>query len=181
MNPFHHLLSLILLMVLPALAYGSSYAPLADFSLVSENPQCRLTSMHESFLHHWTPPAHFFKIPPYPHAVLVSAMPSGNAQVHGQAYLTLPSAVLLTPDMPEKILEFYKRNLGAGWHQAEDVGLIYLYRLPQPVSSGAVLTEQLMSKPGSIPHIAIDMGLNPCDQKIGRGARTRITIVSPPR
>lgn len=108
-------------------------------------------------------------------------MPSGNAQVHGQAYHTLPSAVLLTPDMPEKILEFYKRNLGAGWHQAEDVGLIYLYRLPQPVSSGAVLTEQLMSKPGSIPHIAIDMGLNPCDQKIGRGARTRITIVSPPR
>jgi hypothetical protein len=180
MKPFH-LLNLVSLIILPTLAYGSSYAPLADFSSVSKNPECRLTSMHESFLHHWTPPAHFFMIPPYPNAVLVSAMPSGNAQVHGQAYQTLPSAVLLTPDLPEKVLEFYKRSLGAGWFQAEDLGMIYLYRLPRPVTSGTALTQQLMSKPGSIPHIALDMGLHPCDQQIGRGARTRITVVAPPR
>jgi hypothetical protein len=175
-----HLMSLVLLMM-PTVVHGSSYAPLADFSAVSKNPQCRLTSMHESFLQHWTPPAQYFPIPPYPNAVMVSAMPSGKAQIHGQAYQTLPSAVLLTPDLPEKILEFYKRNLGAGWHQAEDLGMIYLYRLPRPVSSGSALTQQLMSKPGSIPHIAIDMSLNPCDQQIGRGARTRITVVAPPR
>lgn len=175
------LMILALLMMLPTLATGSSYAPPADFSAVSRNPQCRLTSMHQSFLQHWTPPAQYFPIPPYPNAVLVSAIPSGKAQVHGQAYQTLPSAVLLTPDLPDRILEFYKQHLGPEWYQAEDLGMIYLYRLPRPVSSGATLTQQLMSMPGSIPHIAIDMGLNPCDQQIGRGARTRITVVAPPR
>ena len=176
-----YLLSLVSLIVLPTFAYGSSYAPLADFSAVSKNPQCRLTSMHESFLNNWTPPAQYFMVPPYPNAVLASAMPSGKAQIHGQAYQTLPSAVLLTPDPPEKILEFYKNRLGAGWFQAEDLGMIYLYRLPRPVESGSALTQQLMSKPGSIANVAIDTELSPCDQTIGRGARTRITVVSPPR
>lgn len=176
-----HLLSLVFLIILPTLAYGNSYAPIADFSAVSKNPQCRLTAMQESFLKNWTPPAQYFMVPPYPNAVLASAMPSGNAQIHGQAYQTLPSAVLLTPDPPEKILEFYKSRLGTGWFQAEDLGMIYLYRLPRPVASGSALTQQLMSKPGSIPNIAIDTELSPCDQTIGRGARTRITVVSPPR
>ncbi len=176
-----HLLSLITLIIFPALTQAGSYAPLADFSAVSKNPQCRLTTMQESFLKNWTPPAQYFMIPPYPNAVLASAMPSGSAQIHGQAYQTLPSAVLLTPDPPEKILEFYKRSLGVGWFQAEDLGMIYFYRLPRPVTSGAVLTQQLMSKPGSIPHIAIDMELSPCDQHMGGGARSRITVVSPPR
>jgi len=176
-----HLLSLVVLLVVPTLAYGGSYAPIADFSAVSENPQCRLTKMQESFLNNWTPPAQYFMVPPYPNAVLASAMPSGKAQIHGQAYQTLPSAVLLTPDSPEKVMEFYKRSLGTGWFQAEDLGILYLYRLPQPVASGSALTQQLMSKPGSIPNIAIDKGLGPCDQKIGRGAQTRITVVSPPR
>lgn len=176
-----HLLCLIFLIILPTFAYAGSYAPLADFSAVSKNPQCRLTSMHESFLSNWTPPAQYFVVPPYPNAVLASAMPSGNAQIHGQTYKTFPSAVLLTPDPPEKILEFYKRSVGAGWFHAEDIGMHYLYRLPQPASSGAALTQQLMSKPGSIPHIAIDTELSPCDQAIGGGARTRITVVAPPR
>jgi hypothetical protein len=175
------LLSLVPLIVLPTLAYGSSYAPLADFSAVSKNPQCRLITIHESFLKTWTPPARFFAVPPYPNAVLASAVPSGSAQIHGQAYQTLPSAVLLTADPPEKIMEFYKRSLGAGWFQAEDLGILYFYRLPSPVASGSGLTRQLMSKPGSIPHIAIDTELGPCDQSIGRGARTRITVVSSPR
>jgi len=176
-----HLLSLVFLIVLPTLAYGGSYAPIADFSAVSKNPQCRLTTMHESFLNNWTPPAQYFMVPPYPNAVLASAMPSGNAQIHGQAYQTLPSAVLLSSDPPEKILEFYKSRLGPGWFQAEDLDMIYLYRLPRPVASGTALTQQLMSRPGSIPNIAIDTELSPCDQIIGRGARTRITVVSPPR
>jgi hypothetical protein len=176
-----HLLSLASLIVLPTLAYGSSYAPIADFSAVSKNPQCRLTTMQESFLNNWTPPAQYFMVPPYPNAVLASAMPSGNAQIHGQTYQTLPSAVLLTTDPPEKILEFYKRSLGATWFQAEDMGMLYLYRLPRPMASGAALTQQLMNKPGSIPNIAIDTELGPCDQTIGRGARTRITVVAPPR
>lgn len=176
-----YLLNLAFLFVFPTLAHAGSYAPLADFSAVSKNPQCRLTSMQESFLNSWTPPAHFFLVPPYPNAVLASAMPSGNAQIHGHAYQTIPSAVLLTPDPPEKILEFYKRSLGATWFQAEDIDTIYLYRLPRPVASGEALTRQLMSKPGSIPNIAIDTQLSPCDQAIGRGARTRITVVSPPR
>jgi hypothetical protein len=176
-----HLLSLVTLIVFPTLAHASSYAPLADFSAVSNNPQCRLTTMQESFLKNWTPPAQYFMIPPYPNAVLASAMPSGSAQIHGQSYQTLPSAVLLTPDPPEKILEFYKRSLGVGWFQAEDLDMIYFYRLPRPVASGDVLTQQLMGKPGSIPHIAIDRELGPCDQHMGRGARTRITVVSPPR
>ncbi len=30
-------------------------------------------------------------------------------------------------------------------------------------------------------NIAIDTELSPCDREIGRGARTRITVVSPPR
>jgi hypothetical protein len=176
-----YLLILVSLMMFPALAYADSYAPLADFSIVSKNPQCRLTTMQESFLNSWTPPAHFFTVPPYPNAVLASAMPSGNAQIHGHGYQTIPSAVLLTPDPPEKILEFYNRNLGESWFQAEDIGMIYLYRLPAPVASGEELTRQLMSKPGSIPTIAIDTNLNPCDQAIGGGARTRITVVSLPR
>lgn len=174
-------LSLVSLIVLPTLAYAGSYAPLADFSAVSKNPQCRLTTMQESFLNNWTPPARYFIVPPYPNAVLASAMPSANAQIHGQAYQTIPSAVLLTPDPPEKILEFYNRSLGASWFQAEDIGMIYLYRLPLPVTSGEALTRQLMSKPGSVPNIAIDTELSPCDQEIGRGARTRITVVSPPQ
>jgi hypothetical protein len=176
-----YLLSLLWCMVGPALASGGSYAPLADFSSVSKNPQCRLTSMHQSFLNHWTPPSQYFIVPPYPNAVLASALPGGNAQIHGLTYQTLPSAVLLTPDLPERILDFYKRSLGPGWFQAEDLNMIYLYRLPQPVATGSALTQQLMSKPGSIPHIALDMELNPCDQQIGRGARTRITVVAPPR
>lgn len=176
-----YLCTLISLIMLPTLAYGSSYAPLADFSAVSKNPQCRLTTMQESFLNNWTPPAHYFMVPPYPNALLATAMPSGTAQIHGQAYQTLPSAVLLTPDPPEKIMEFYKRILGEGWFQAEDLDMLYLYRLPRPVTSGSALTQQLMSKPGSIAHIAIDTKLNPCDQMIGRGARTRITVVAPPR
>ncbi len=174
-------LSLLSLIVLPTLAYAGSYAPLADFSAVSKNPQCRLTTMLESFLRNWTPPAQYFMVPPYPNAVMASAMSSANAQIHGQSYQTIPSAVLLTPDPPEKILEFYKRTLGASWFQAEDIGMIYLYRLPRPVASGETLTRQLMSKPGSIPNISIDTELSPCDQAIGRGARTRITVVSPPR
>ena len=173
--------SLISLTVLPTLAFAEAYAPLADFSTVSKNTQCRLTNMHQSFLNTWTPPAQYFMVPPYPNAVMASAMPSGNAQIHGQAYQTLPSVVLLTPDPPQKIMEYYKGSLGVGWFQAEDLGMIYLYRLPRPVASGEALTQQLMSKPGSIPHIAIDMDLSPCDEQIGRGARTRITVVSPPR
>lgn len=176
-----HLLSLVFLIVLPTFASAGSYAPLADFSAVSNNPQCRLTTMQKSFLSNWTPPAQYFMVPPYPNAVLANAMPSGNAQIHGQSYQTIPSAVLFTPDPPEKILEFYKRSLGASWFQAEDLGMLYLYRLPRPVASGEVLTQQLMSRPGSIPHIAIDTELSPCDQAIGRGARTRITVVTPPR
>ncbi|MCA9499101.1 MAG: hypothetical protein MRJ67_15225 [Nitrospirales bacterium] len=176
-----YMLNLVSLIVFPTLTYASSYAPLADFSAVSKNPQCRLTSMQESFLNNWTPPAQFFMVPSYPNAVLASAMPSGNAQIHGQAYQTIPSAVLLTPDPPEKILEFYKSNLGENWFHAEDIGIFYLYRLPHPVASGEALTRQLMSKPGSIPNIAIDTQLSPCDQAIGQGARTRITVVSPPR
>ena len=176
-----HLLSLVSLIVLPTLTYAGSYAPLADFSLVNNNPQCRLTTMHQSFLNSWTPPAQFFMVPPYPNAVLASAMPSGNAQIHGQAYQTFPSAVLLSPDPPAKILEFYKKSVGATWFQAADMDMLYLYRLPHPVASGEALTQQLMSKPGSIPHIAIDTELNPCDRAIGRGAQTRITVVAPPR
>lgn len=176
-----YLLRLVSLIVFPTLAHAGSYAPLADFSAVSKNPQCRLTAMQESFLKSWTPPPQFFLVPPYPNAVLASAMPSGNAQIHGHAYQTIPSAVLLTPDPPEKVLEFYKRSLGASWFHAEDIDMIYLYRLPRPVASGEVLTRQLMSKPGSIPSIAIDTQLSPCDQAIGRGAQTRITLVSPPR
>lgn len=180
MKKFHQL-SLVSLIVLPTLAYAGSYAPLADFSAVSKNPQCRLTTMHESFLNNWTPPAQYFPVPPYPNAVLASAMPSGNAQIHGQGYQTFPSAVLLTPDPPAKILEFYKGSVGETWFEAEDMGMLYLYRLPTPVASGDALTRQLMSKPGSIPHIAIDTELSPCDQAIGRGAQTRITVVAPPR
>lgn len=175
------LLSLVWLIILPTLAYAGSYAPLADFSTVSENPQCRLTTMHESFLESWTPPAQYFKIPAYPNAVLSSAMPSSHVQIHGEAYETLPSAVFLTPDPPEEIFEFYKSRIGATWFQAEDRDLLYLYRLPGPVASGETLTQQLMSKPGSIPHIAIDTQLSPCDQAIGPGAKTRITVVAPPR
>ena len=132
-----HLLTLVFLIVVPTVAYGGSYAPIADFSAASRNPQCRLTTMQESFLNNWTPPAQYFMVPPYPNAVLASAMPSGHAQIHGQAYQTLPSAVLLSPDPPEKILEFYKRSLGPGWFHATDMDMIYLYRLPRPVAQQA--------------------------------------------
>ena len=169
------------LLFVPVATLAASYAPVADFSSVGKNPQCRLTMMHKSFLNNWTPPAKFFVVPPYPNASLTSAMPSGTAQLHGQSYKTLPSAVLLSPDDPEKIIEFYQGILGKDWHRAEDLGLIYLYRAPQPFVSGEALTKQLMGKPGSIAHIALDGQLAPCDQQLVPGAKTRITIVSQPK
>ncbi|MCA9463090.1 MAG: hypothetical protein KC563_12485 [Nitrospira sp.] len=168
-------------MVLPTMALAASYAPVADFSRVGSNPQCRLTTMHESFLNNWTPGANFFQVPAYPNAILTSAMASGKAQVHGRSYQTLPSAVLLSSDPPEAVVEFYQGKLGSGWHRAEDLDMVYLYRAPQPFASGEALTKQLMTMPGSLPHIAIDGEVAPCDQLLVPGARTRITIVSPPR
>ncbi|MGD9850907.1 MAG: hypothetical protein AB7T38_06555 [Nitrospirales bacterium] len=167
--------------LLPAVAFSASYAPVADFSRVANNPQCRLTTMHEAFLKTWTPPAGFFVVPPYPNAVLTSAIPSGKAQVHGQPYQTLPSAVLLSSDPPDKIGEFYKGRLGESWRLTEHGDILYLYRSPQPFASGQALFEQVMSKPGSLPHIAIEGQVGPCDQQLVPGVRTRITIVSPPR
>ena len=173
---------LLVLMMLPGLAYAGSYAPLADFSKVSNKPQCQLTtSMHQSFLKKWTPPAKYFKIPVYSNAVLVSAIPSGTAKVQGKNYRTFPSAILLSPDSPAKIISFYKQILGVGWFQANDADTMYIYRMPRPVNSGQALTQQLMSKPGYIPYIALDTGLGPCDQLLGNGARTRITVVAAPR
>jgi len=168
-------------MFLPTVALAASYAPVADFSRVSTNPACRLTIMNESFLKHWTPPPNFFLAPPYPGATLISAIPSGKAQSHGQSYHTLPSAVLLSPDASDKIVQFYQERLGAGWHKAEALGMTYLYRTPQPLASGEVLNQLLMSKPGSIAHINIDGQVASCDQLLVPGAKTRITVVSPSR
>lgn len=175
---FYHLVWLLLL---PNLAYASSYAPLADFSAVRQNAQCQMTTLHESFLKNWTPPADYFIIPAYPQAKLVSAIPSGTANIKGKNYQTFPSAVLLSPDSPETIIAFYKKTLGRGWYQAEDHGLTYLYRMPRPVDSGEALTKHLMSKPGYTPHVAIDTDLKPCDQHLVAGGKTRITVVAAPR
>jgi hypothetical protein len=169
------------LLVLPAMSLASSYAPKADFSNVGKDPQCRLMMMHEAFLKHWTPPANFFAVPPYPRATLTSAIPSGTAQSHGRSYNTLPSAILLSPDAPSTIANFYQERLGSGWHKAEAIGMIYLYRMDNPLASGELLTQQLMSRPGSIPHIAIEGQVTPCDRLLVPGTQARITIVAPPR
>ena len=174
-------LYLVGLLLLPNLAQASSYAPLADFSAVRQNAQCQLTTLHESFLKSWTPPANFFMVPAYPHAKLVSAIPSGTANIKGKNYQTFPSAVLLSPDSPETIIAFYTNRLGRGWYQIEDHGIIYVYRMPRPMESGEALTQHLMSRPGYTPHIAIDTDLNPCDQALVSGARTRVTVVAAPR
>jgi len=175
------LYSLIWFFLLPNLAQASSYAPLADFSAVRQNAQCQMTLLSESFLKNWTPPANFFMVPAYPHARLVSAIPSGTANIKGKHYQTFPSAVMLSPDPPERIIEFYRTTLGLGWHQTEDRGLTYIYRMPQPINSGEALTRELMSRPGYTPHIAIDTDLRPCDQQLVPGAQTRITVVAAPR
>jgi hypothetical protein len=175
------LFHLLWVLVLPSLAHASSYAPLADFSVVRQNAQCQLTTMQESFLKNWTPPANFFMVPAYPHAKLASAIPSGTANIQGKKYQTFPSAVLLSPDSPETIIAFYQKALGRGWHQTDDHGLTYIYRMPRPINSGEALTQQLMSRPGYTPHIAIDTNLRPCDQQLVPGAKTRITVVAAPR
>lgn len=175
------LVPLLWLLLFPSLAYASSYAPLADFAAVRQNAQCQLTTLHESFLKNWTPPANFFLVPAYPHAKLASAIPSGTATIKGKNYKTFPSAMLLSTDSPETIIAFYRKTLGRGWHQTEDHGLTYIYRMPRPVSSGEALTQQLMSRPGYTPHIAIDTDLKPCDQHLVAGAKTRITVVAAPR
>jgi hypothetical protein len=172
---------LIWLLLLPNLAHASSYAPLADFSAVRQNAQCQLTTLHESFLKDWTPPADYFLVPAYPQAKLASAIPSGTANIKGKIYQTFPSAILLSSDPPQAIIAFYKKTLGRGWHQTEDHGLTYIYRMPRPVSSGETLTQQLMSRPGYTPHIAIDTDLKPCDQYLVPGAKTRITVVAASR
>ncbi len=174
----HHLLWVLLL---PSLAHASSYAPLADFSAVRQNAQCQLTTLHETFLKNWTPPSGYFMVPAYPKSKLASAIPSGTATIKGKNYQTFPSAVLLSPDSPETIIAFYKNTLGRGWHQTEDHGLTYLYRMPRPINSGETLTQQLMSRPGYTPHIAIDTDLKPCDQHLVPGAKTRMTIVAAPQ
>ena len=176
-----YLYSLIWFFFLPNLAQASSYAPLADFSAVRQNAQCQMTLLSEAFLKNWTPPENFFSVPAYPHARLVSAIPSGTAHIKGKNYLTFPSAVLLSPDPPARIIEFYTNTLGLGWHQTEDHGLTYIYRMPKPISSGEALTQHLMSRPGYTPNIAIDTDLRPCDQLLVPGAKTRITVVAAPR
>ena len=172
---------LVWLLLVPNLAQASSYAPLADFSAVRQNAQCQLTTLHESFLKSWTPPANFFMVPAYPHAKMASAIPSGTATIQGKQYKTFPSAVLLSPDSPETIIAFYTKTLGRGWYQIEDHGLIYIYRMPRPVDSGEALTQHLMSRPGYTPHVAIDTDLKPCDRVLVAGAKTRITVVAAPR
>lgn len=174
----YHLLWLLLL---TSLAHASPYAPLADFAALRQDSQCQLTTLHESFLKNWTPPADYFMIPAYPQAKLTSAIPSGTANIKGKSYQTFPSAVLLSPDSPKTIIAFYKNTLGRGWYQAEDHGVIYIYRMPRPVSSGEALTQHLMSRPGYTPHVAIDTDLKPCDQHLVPGAKTRITVVAAPR
>ena len=170
-----------LLLLLPHIAQADHYAPLADFSAIRHHAQCQLTTVNESFLKHWTPPADFFMIPAYPQAKLVSAFPTGTASINGQNYQTFPSAVLLSQDSPKTIIAFYKNRLGRGWHQTNDRGLTYIYRMPRPVNSGEALTQQLMNRPGYTPHIAIDTELKPCDQYLVPGAKTRITIIAAPR
>jgi hypothetical protein len=140
-----------------------------------------MTLLQESFLKNWTPPADYFMVPAYPHAKLASAFPSGTANIKGKNYQTFPSAVLLSTDPPQAIINFYKKALGRGWHQTQDHGITYLYRMPRPVSSGEALTQQLMSRPGYTPSIAIDTDLKPCDQLLVPGAKTRITIIAAPR
>ena len=174
----HHLLWLV---VFPGLAQASSYAPPADFSAIHQHAQCQLTTMQESFLKSWTPPANFFMVPAYPRARLASAIPSSTANIKGKNYRTFPSAVLLSSDPPQAIIAFYKKTLGRGWHQTNDRGLTYIYRMPQPISSGEALTKHLMSRPGYTPHIAIDTDLRACDQYLVAGAKTRITVVAAPR
>jgi hypothetical protein len=174
----YHILWLVLL---PSLAHANSYAPLADFSAVRQNAQCQLTTLHETFLKTWTPPKGYFKVPAYSQAKLASAIPSGTATIKGKTYQTFPSAVLLSPDSPETIITFYTQTLGRGWHQTEDHGLTYIYRMPRPVSSGTALTQHMMSRPGYTPHVTIDTDLKPCDQSLVPGAQTRITVVAAPR
>ena len=165
----------------PNLTYANSYAPLADFSAVRQHAECQLTTLHESFLKNWTPPSNFFLVPAYPQAKLASAFPSGTANIKGKDYKTFPSAMLLSTDSPETIIAFYKNTLGLGWHETEHEGLTYIYRMPHPINSGEALTQQLMSRPGYTPHIAIDTDLKPCDQHLLMGAETRITVVAAPR
>ncbi len=168
-------------LLLPNLAYAGSYAPLADFSAVRQIAQCQLTTLQESFLKTWTPPADYFMVPAYPQAKLASAIPSGTANIKGKNYQTFPSAILLSSDPPQAIIAFYIKTLGKGWHRTDELGLTYIYRMPRPVNSGESLTQQLMSRPGYTPHIAIDTDLKPCDQHLVPGAKTRITVVAAPR
>ncbi len=175
------LFHLVWLLLLPSLAYASSYAPLANFSAVHQHAQCQLTTLQESFLKNWTPPANFFMVPAYPHARLASAIPSGTANIKGKNYQTFPSAILLSSDPPQAIIAFYKKTLGRGWHQTNDHGLTYIYRMPRPINSGEALTKHLMSRPGYTPHIAIDTDLRACDQYLVAGAKTRMTVVAAPR
>lgn len=172
---------MVWLLLLPNLTYANSYAPLANFSAVRQQAECQLTTLHESLLQDWTPPADFFLVPAYPQAKLASAFPSGTANIKGKDYKTFPSAMLLSTDSPTVIIEFYKKSLGRGWHETQHQGLTYIYRMPRPVSSGADLTKQLMSRPGYTPHIAVDTDLKPCDQHLVADAKTRITIVAAPR
>jgi hypothetical protein len=181
MNAVHLMGLLSWLLLFPAISLASSYAPKADFSNVAEDPHCRLTMMQEAFLKHWTPPANFFAVPSYPRTTLTSAIPSGTAQAHGRSYNTLPSAILLSPDAPSTIAKFYRERLGSDWHKAEAMGIIYLYRMANPLASGELLTQQLMSRPGSIPHIAVEGQVTPCDRLLVPGAQARITIVASPR
>ena len=170
-----------ILLLLPHLANASSYAPLADFSALRQHAQCQLTAINESLLQSWTPPTDFFTVPAYPEAKLASALPSSTARIQGKEYQTFPSAVLLSTDTPQKIVSFYLNTLGRGWYELEDRGLLYIYRMPRPMTSGKDLTQHLLSRPGYTPHIAIDTDLTPCDKHLVQGARTRITVVASPR
>lgn len=174
-------LYLLGLLFVPSWAQAGPYAPLADFSAVRQNAQCQLTTLHESFLKNWTPPANYFMVPAYPQAKLASAIPSGTAHINGKNYRTFPSAVLLSPDDPKMVIAFYKNALGRGWHHINDKGLTYIYRMPKPIASAEELTQQLISRPGYTPHLAIETGLKPCDQHLVPGAKTRITVVAAPR
>ena len=172
---------LLTFLIFSNLALANPYAPLANFSALHQNPQCQLTTLQESFLKNWTPPTNYFKVPPYPQAKLANAIPSSIAHINGKDYNTFPSATLLSPDSPEAIIAFYRKTLGRGWHQTDDHGLTYIYRMPRPINSGEALTKHLMSKPGYTPHIAIDTELKPCDQFLVPGAKTRITVVAAPQ
>lgn len=174
-------LYLLGLLFVPSLTQAGPYAPLADFSTVQQNPKCQLTTLHESFLKNWTPPANFFMVPAYPQAKLASAIPSGTAHIKGKKYQTFPSAVLLSPDSPKTIVAFYKNALGRGWHQINDQVLTYIYRMPKPMGSADELTHHLMTQPGYTPHLAIETNLKACDQQLVPGAKTRITVVAAPR